>query len=155
MEEEEALINFCRRVIPQVRSKLQHLESSEEQRRRHRGRTEGERRAVLAGDEFRDGSREKHQTSHSLMCQGPEVQPVPPQLMSMLRLKTFKEDMRRAAEAELHHPAVCCPCEQQQASLALKSFIRRKTTQLHFQTLQDRLNTHSSQREYARWLGGL
>lgn len=43
---------------------------------------------------------------------------------------------------ELHDPAVCSACEQEQASLALNSFIRRKKTQLQFHTLKGRLNTH-------------
>ena len=50
----------------------------------------------------------------------------------------------QAAEVELHDPAVCCVCEKEQASLALKSFIRRKTTQLRYQSLKARLNTHLS-----------
>ncbi|XP_074504137.1 uncharacterized protein LOC141775085 isoform X1 [Sebastes fasciatus] len=151
-EEEEAL----RRLISRVRNKQQHLQSSEEERSRHEHKgatwrewTGCEREVVAGGDEFRDQrecnlplSRETDQTSPNLTCQGPEVQSVPPQLISMLRLKTFKEEMRRAAEVELHDPAVCSVCEQEQASLALKSFIRRKKTQLRFQALKGRLNTH-------------
>ncbi|XP_041800537.1 uncharacterized protein LOC121611880 isoform X2 [Chelmon rostratus] len=142
--EEEARRNHCRRMISLIRSKQQHQESSAEDRRRqkHRGargsqRTECEKQAV-AGGEFQA---HRDQTSPSLACQGPEVQPVPPQLISMLRLKTLKEEMRRAAEVELHDPAACSVCEQEQASLALESFIRRKRTQLRFQTLKGRLNT--------------
>lgn len=157
-EEEEALRNHCRKMISRVRNKeQQHLQSSEGERRtrtRRRRRTDRETQ-VVAGDEFGDHRecnlplpdctpQETDQTSPNLMCQGPEVQTVPPQLISMLRLKTFKEEMRRAAEVELHDPAVCNVCEQEQASLALKSFIRRKKTQLQFQTLKGRLNTHPS-----------
>lgn len=49
----------------------------------------------------------------------------------------------KAAEVELHDPAACCECEQEQACVALKGFIRRKKTQLQFQTLNKRLNMHS------------
>lgn len=49
----------------------------------------------------------------------------------------------KAAEVELHDPAACCECEQEQACVALKGFIRRKKTQLQFQTLKERLNMHS------------
>ncbi|XP_035524713.1 uncharacterized protein LOC118333257 isoform X2 [Morone saxatilis] len=154
MEEEgegEALRNHCRRMISLLRNKQQQPEFSEEEEEeklKHKGargreRTECERQ-VVAWDELRErklplsgcSEREREQTSLSLLCQGPEVRPVPPQLIPMLRLKTFKEQMRRAAEVELHDPAVCSVCEQEQAQLALKSFIKRKKTQLQFQTLK-------------------
>lgn len=128
-----------------VRSKQQLLQSSggEEKRRRHK----------RAGD---DGclphpdrtNHERDQTSLSLKCQGPEVQLVPPELISMLKLKTLKEQWKRAAEVERRDPGFCRACEQEQASLALESFIRRKKTQLQFQTLTDRLNTRLS---YGGW----
>ena len=112
--EDEALGDYCRRMISLVRHKQQlHLQSSEEEeeRRRHRHKGAGgrersgcERRAV-AGDEFRDEVHlpvpdctpppQREQTSPYLICQGPEVHTVPPQLISMLKLKTFKEEMRR------------------------------------------------------------
>lgn len=108
--EEEALRNHCRRMICRVREKQRQLRSSEPDGRKHRAargreRTGSEGR-VVAGDVLRDhgesglplpdrAAREGDRPSLSLMCQGPEVQPVPPQLISMLRLKTFKEKMRR------------------------------------------------------------
>lgn len=46
----------------------------------------------------------------------------------------------KAGEVELHDPAACCECEQEQARVALTAFIRRKKTQLQFQTLEARLN---------------
>lgn len=46
----------------------------------------------------------------------------------------------KAAKVELHDPAACCACEQEQACVALKGFIRRKKTQLQFQALKGRLN---------------
>ncbi|XP_042349877.1 uncharacterized protein LOC121948526 [Plectropomus leopardus] len=163
-EEEEALKNYCRRMISRAQNKQQHLQSSEEDRRRQtyrgaRRRTDRERH-VKAGDELRDDgdstvplpdyTPRDHQTPPCLTRQGPEVQPVPLQLLSMLRLKTLNEDMRRAAEVELHDPAVCSECVEEKASLALRSFIRRKT-QLQFPTLKGRLNTHLSCGECAQW----
>lgn len=165
-KEEEALRQHCRRMIVLVRSKQQQLESSEEERRGHqhkgaRGRESTGAGGQVASDELRDRrecklalpdrtKRVRDQTSLNIKCQGLEEQPVPPQLILMLRLKTFMENMRRAAEVELHDPAVCRMCEQEQASLALKSFIRRKKTQLQFQTLKGRLNTHFNYGEFAR-----
>lgn len=88
MEEEEARANHCREMISLVRSKQQHLESSVESRRlTHKG-AGGRQRSE------RD-RRERDQNSSGLKCQGPEVQPVPPQFISVLQLKTFKEEMRR------------------------------------------------------------
>ncbi|XP_018530970.1 uncharacterized protein LOC108882768 [Lates calcarifer] len=164
MEEEEAMRSYCREMIFRVRNKQQHLQPPREEERRghkHRGRQGGRertetRRKVVAEDEWRNyrernvplpdcTERERQQPSLNLRCQGPDVQPVPPQVISMLRLKTFKEEMRRATEVALHDPAVCSMCEQEQASLALKSFIWRKKTQLQFQTLKGRLNTHMDQ----------
>ncbi|TMS17732.1 hypothetical protein E3U43_001801 [Larimichthys crocea] len=133
MEEEETQIKFCRTMICLLRSKQQqHLESTEEERRRrHGGR---ERSECEDRDQFAE------QTSPSVIIhQSPQVQPVPTQLISTLRLKSLEEKMRRAAaaaEVELHDPAVCSVCEQEQASLALKTFIRRKKTQLQVQTLK-------------------
>ncbi|XP_034740304.1 uncharacterized protein LOC117952266 [Etheostoma cragini] len=133
--------------------------SSRGRHAQHRGANGRERRTgVVAGDEFRD-LRECNvdlpfpysTSSPNLICQGPEDLAVPPRLLLMLKLKTFNEKMKRAAEVELHDPAVCCVCERQQASLALESFIRRKKTQLQFQALKGRLNTHLSYRECARW----
>ncbi|XP_059201832.1 uncharacterized protein LOC131981525 [Centropristis striata] len=164
-EEEEAVRNYCRRMIPRVRDK--HLcSSSEEESRRHKGARERQRthceRQVVAGDVFRHHrecnlplpdcttGEKGDQTSPNLICQGPEVHTVPPQLILMLRLKTFKEEMKRAAEVELHDPAVCSVCEQEQASLALRSFIWRKKTQLRFQTVTQTKHTHCGYREWGR-----
>lgn len=137
--------NYCREMICRVRSEQLPLQSCEGNRRRQTHRAAGgsdrTRRRVPA--ETRDPPEENLNLSHGEhfsphQCQGP----VPPQIIAMLRLKTFREQMRRAAEVELHDPAVCSVCQQQQASLALKTFIRRKKTQLQFQTLKGRLNTH-------------
>ncbi|XP_035017274.1 uncharacterized protein LOC118112234 [Hippoglossus stenolepis] len=173
-EEEEARASYCREMIRRVRLQQQQQlgspgeeEEEEEENRRdgHAGghrRRGGGRQVVVAGGEMADYTqsnlplldgtkRHRQQPSLGLVCQGPEVRSVPLQLISMLRLQTFKADARRAAEVELHDPAVCSACEQEQASLALTTFIWRKKTQLHMQTLKGRLNTHSSSRDRAGW----
>lgn len=158
MEEDEAAGKLCKKLICVIRSKQQHLHpSSEEMGAGVRQKSECKRGEVKAGDELRlrdhrvcnlslpplvCSARETGQPSTSLTCQGSTDRPVPPQIILNLRLKTLKEEMRRkAAEVELHDPAVCSVCEQEQASLALRSFISRKKTQLHVQRLMGRLNT--------------
>ncbi|XP_035505853.2 uncharacterized protein LOC118319508 isoform X2 [Scophthalmus maximus] len=96
--------------------------------------------------------RERQQPSPGLVCQGPEVRPVPLRLVSMLRLKTFKEEAKRAAEVELHDPAVCDECAQERAHLALTSFIWRKKTQLQTRTPKSRLNTHPGHGDRTSWI---
>ncbi len=106
-EEEEAQRKYCSRMIALVRSKQQHLDfSGEERRHKHKGARGGKsskcERQVVARDEFRDHrectKRSRDQTSLTDTCQGPEEQSVPPQLISMLRLKTLKEELRRVSE---------------------------------------------------------
>lgn len=115
MEEDEALTNYCRRMISLIRRKQQHLGSAEREMKRHKhkgvsGRENTEcGRRVVTGDEFRElgksevcSKREGDQTSLNLKpCQNPEAQTVPAQLISMLRLKTFEEDMRRVRRLTL------------------------------------------------------
>ncbi|KAK2903895.1 hypothetical protein Q8A73_010552 [Channa argus] len=157
--EEEALRNYCRVMIGRVRNNLLQKGSSEMGTRRHkhkkgRGR-EGTKpeRQVVPGDEFRGQTKcilplrdrnkwGRGETSLGVTCQGLEVQHVPVQLLSMVTLKMFKEDMKRAAEVKLHDPSACVVCQEENASLALKTFIWRKKTQLQFQTLKAGLNTH-------------
>lgn len=156
MDEEEALRNYCRAMIVRVQNKLQRTVFSEvEEGRRHerkegkgRERTEPERQGAAARD-LRDqigcilipSNRERSQTSLDVVCQGFQVQPVLLALISRLRFKTVTEEMGRAAEVELHDPAVCAMCVSETASLALKTFIRKKT-QLQFQSAKSRLNTN-------------
>ncbi|CDR01031.1 unnamed protein product, partial [Oncorhynchus mykiss] len=75
-------------------------------------------------------------------CEDLAGEPVPIQLISALKMKTFTEEMRRAMDTELHDPSVCGVCVQQQAALSLNTFIRRKTTQLDNNILEDKLHTH-------------
>lgn len=116
-EEEEALRNYCSTMIVRVRNKQPQTESSDvrkRRRRKHKGGTgEGRETAeperhVVAGDEFRDQRGRNLPVRDGrpplrVSCQGPEVQPVPLQLVAMLRLKTFKEDMRRVRGNKLAH----------------------------------------------------
>lgn len=145
MEEEEALRNYCRVMISRVRNKQQSV--PEPRRRKHgaaRGSNWSESERQVASEHR--GSNlpvlepNRDPTSPNV-GQGPAVPPVPFQLITMLRIKALKEEMRRAAQVELHGPAVCNMCAQEQASLALQTFIRRKKTQLQLQTLKGRLNT--------------
>ncbi|KAI9513688.1 hypothetical protein NQZ68_040416 [Dissostichus eleginoides] len=151
-------------MIARVRNQQQHPRLSAEERGRHKGARGREMpacgRQVVSADQFRhDGEcnlplpecRGRDRTSPKyLKSQGPEVHTVPPQLLSMLRLKTVKEDMRRVRlqrwSSMIRLPAVC---EQERADLALRSFIVRKKTQLKLQTLKGRLNTHLSYGECA------
>lgn len=141
MEEEEALRNYCRTMISRVRNKRQSPRS-----------TNMEEPKGATGPKLRDKLHQRTEgvTSRVLernidpasphVGQGPAVPHAPFQLVTMLRIKTL-EEMRRAAEVELHGPTVCSVCAQEQASLALKTFIRRKKTQLQIQALKCRLNT--------------
>ncbi|XP_046874458.1 uncharacterized protein C8orf48-like isoform X2 [Hypomesus transpacificus] len=85
----------------------------------------------------------------------PVDRPVPMQLISVLKLKSFAEEMRRAADIEIHDPSVCGECVEQQASLALDTFIQRKRTLLDSLTLEDRLQTHLCNRDTVCLLGEL
>lgn len=100
-------------MVARIRDKRRQTESSDVgKRRRHKHGDGGGRatrepeRQVVARDEFKDQresilplrdctQRERGQTSPSLTCQGLQVQPVPLQLISMLKLKTVQEQMRR------------------------------------------------------------
>lgn len=99
--EEEALRNYCIRMISIASNKQQQLEEQEEERGREKTGTTGQVLAGLRGQgefhvPFSDGTnRGRNRTSPMLMSQGPEAQPAPLQLITMLRLKAFKEKMRR------------------------------------------------------------
>ncbi|KAL0973785.1 hypothetical protein UPYG_G00211140 [Umbra pygmaea] len=80
-------------------------------------------------------------------------EPVPLQFISALKLKSFREEMKRAVNAELHHPGQCERCLQQQATLSLNTFIRRKTTQLDAGTLEAKLQVHLCNRDAVCLLG--
>ncbi|XP_041712647.1 uncharacterized protein LOC121545843 [Coregonus clupeaformis] len=125
----------CRRMIIQVHRK-QNTETTAASERRERQK---EKRGCedLAG-EPRPAAQPQ-----------PQLQPehVPLQLISALKMKSFTEEMRRAMDTELHDPSVCGVCVQQQAALSLNTFIRRKTTQLDANTLEDRLHTHLYNRD--------
>ncbi|KAG7464892.1 hypothetical protein MATL_G00170430 [Megalops atlanticus] len=68
--------------------------------------------------------------------------PVPRHFISMLRLKSFTEEMKQAVMTELHQPSRCTLCQDKLAELAQDAFIRKKRTQLQSWLLQDKLNSH-------------
>ncbi|XP_045573866.1 uncharacterized protein isoform X2 [Salmo salar] len=166
MEENEALEIYCRRMITQVNNKLnpetggesQEERGEEGERTAPRGRgrqvlqSETWRRMIIqihrkqntettAVSERRERQKEKI-VRRQRECEDLAGEPVPLQLISALKMKTFTEEMRRAMDTELHDPSVCGVCVQQQAALSLNTFIRRKTTQLDTNTLEDKLHTH-------------
>ncbi|KAG7517704.1 hypothetical protein JOB18_014511 [Solea senegalensis] len=151
--EEEALGRCCRVMVSRVRHKQQQQQQLQNSEVSRNNKEAGGRRQRSEGGDDRVCNLPERQPSLGLKCQGPQVQTVPLQLISTLRLKTLKEEMRRAADMELHEPSLCSMCEQQQASLALRSFIWRKKTQLQLQTLTGRLNTPSSHRDDTNWMG--
>ncbi|XP_076747425.1 uncharacterized protein LOC143421553 [Maylandia zebra] len=142
MEEEEALRNYCRTMISRVRNKRQCPREHKHGGAKGSNWPETERQVASAhrGSNLHVLERNIDPASPHV-GQGPAVPHAPFQLVTMLRIKTLKEEMRRVAEVELHGPAVCSVCAQEQASLALKTFIRRKKTQLQIQALKSRLNT--------------
>ncbi|XP_029578633.1 uncharacterized protein LOC115167971 [Salmo trutta] len=178
MEDNEALEIYCRRMITQVNNKLKPetggetgWRESQEKRTAPRGRgrqglqSETWRRMIIqihrkqntettAVSERRERQKEKivmrQRESEDLAGE-----PVPLQLISALKMKTFTEEMRRAMDTELHDPSVCGVCVQQQAALSLNTFIRRKTTQLDTNTLEDKLHTHLYNRDAVCLLGEL
>lgn len=110
-EEEDALGKYCSTMIARVRNKQLQTGSSDvgkRRRRKHkggRGKERSEPGVVTRGELSIQGesgllqqentARQRGQTSLGVTCQGPEVQDVPLQLISMLRRKTLIEDMRR------------------------------------------------------------
>lgn len=111
MEEDKALTNYCRRMISLIRRKQQHLGSAEWELKRQTQRSQwgGEQntergRRVGTGDELRESevcrTRDGGRTSLSPKPrQSPEARTVPAQLISMLRLKTLEEAVRRVRRA--------------------------------------------------------
>ncbi|XP_033948959.1 uncharacterized protein [Pseudochaenichthys georgianus] len=116
---EEKWEALCRRMTARVQNQ-QELE----ERGRHKGARGREITACgrqVSADQFRDDGecnlplpecRGRDRTSPKyLKSQGPEVHTVPPQLLSMLRLKTVKEDMRRVRlqrwSSKIRLPAEC------------------------------------------------
>ncbi|KAG9341659.1 hypothetical protein JZ751_018722, partial [Albula glossodonta] len=81
--------------------------------------------------------------------------PVPKQFISVLRLKSFTEEMKQAAGTELHEPSHCGACQEKQAKLAQDTFIRRKKSQLESWLLKDRVQAHLCERDTICLVGEL
>ncbi|KAI1898898.1 hypothetical protein AGOR_G00077140 [Albula goreensis] len=81
--------------------------------------------------------------------------PVPKQFISVLRLKSFTEEMKQAAGTELHEPSHCRACQEKQAKLAQDTFIRRKKSQLESWLLKDRVQAHLCERDTICLVGEL
>ncbi|KAJ8338292.1 hypothetical protein SKAU_G00372580 [Synaphobranchus kaupii] len=81
--------------------------------------------------------------------------PVPKQLVSALRLKTFTEEMKKAVGTELHQPSRCGPCQESLAGLAKDTFLRRKKGKLESRLLQDKLEAHLFEKDAICMVGEL
>lgn len=97
MEEEEALTNYCRRVISVVRRKQLKCGSSVLGRRERENQTTSVRTSAECRLRTVEG-----ESSMVAAVSGirrtpfrPEAQPVPAQLIAMLRLKTAQENISR------------------------------------------------------------
>ncbi|XP_061089602.1 uncharacterized protein C8orf48 homolog [Conger conger] len=80
---------------------------------------------------------------------------VPKQLISVLRMKSFTEEMKKAIETELHQPSHCGPCRENLARLAQDTFIRRKRSQLECGLLEDKLQAHLYEKDAICLVGEL
>lgn len=181
IEDSEALKSYCCRMISVVH-RHKHPDASEEMERRRKSKRDkhsnlrgGKKREFISRNKQKEGREserlgrengcfhtehmvEERRRKRERTLQLPEdstCQPVPIQLISVLKLKSFTEEMRRAAETEIHNPSECGECVRQQATLALDTFIRRKRTQLDSLTLEDRLQTHLCNRDAICLLGEL
>lgn len=107
MDEEDALRNYCKAMICRVQQKQRPLKTSVENRRRQKhggaSRREGTKPETRAGAGFRDHKQGSllplcDQTEHT-PCRSPQdQQPVPLQLITMLRIKSLKEQLRRVRQ---------------------------------------------------------
>lgn len=106
-EEKEALARFCRLMISRLRHKRQQEQQQPDEATGEkttavgRGRGRGRVRTEAEGDTDRK-LRPAHSTrqgglkpSTDLLCRGLEVQAVPLQLISTLRLRRLREEMER------------------------------------------------------------
>ncbi|KAJ8254861.1 hypothetical protein GJAV_G00198150 [Gymnothorax javanicus] len=77
------------------------------------------------------------------------------QFISVLKLKTFSQEMKKAVGTELHQPSRCVPCREVLAQLAEDAFVRRKKSHLESRLLQDKLQAHLLQRDAICLVGEL
>ncbi|XP_026860763.2 uncharacterized protein C8orf48 [Electrophorus electricus] len=80
-------------------------------------------------------------------------QNVPEHLVCMLRLKAFREEMRRGAEQDFHEPSRCTACLAKRADLALDFFMRNKKSQLQTHLLEDKIQDHVCNKDTVCLLG--
>ncbi|KAI4873458.1 hypothetical protein NFI96_027309 [Prochilodus magdalenae] len=116
LDETVALNAYCKKRIKQVKQQNNLLECSEKQQMR---KCASIKPAQPIGD-----------------------QSVPVQFICTLRLKTFREEMRKGAEQDFHEPSCCRACLAKQADLAMSSFIRKKKNQLEAQLLEEKIQSH-------------
>ncbi|XP_028975160.2 uncharacterized protein LOC105024396 isoform X4 [Esox lucius] len=183
MEEKEALEIYCRKMVTQVNNQLNAEiggKTREERGKEERKQPswEGEE-SCLQSEAYcrrmirqvcrkqnpettkemhrwkKDQSKRKQEKEPTGSGKRISSHPVPPQLISVLKLKSFTKEMTRAVNTELHDPTVCHGCIQQQAALSLDTFIRSKTTQLDATTLEERLQTLLCNRDAICLLGEL
>ncbi|XP_062855803.1 uncharacterized protein C8orf48-like [Trichomycterus rosablanca] len=72
---------------------------------------------------------------------------VPENIIWNIKMKTFREKLKQAANQDFHDPSRCRACTEKQADLALDSFIRKKTTQLQNRLLEEKIQTHLQNHE--------
>ncbi|XP_023698777.1 uncharacterized protein C8orf48 isoform X2 [Paramormyrops kingsleyae] len=72
----------------------------------------------------------------------PEDCLVPRHFIATLKLKSFTAQLKQLSQVDIHTPSHCRACQDQQAKLAIHTFIRTKTTQLESQLMKEKLDLH-------------
>ncbi|KAL6479652.1 hypothetical protein MHYP_G00106850 [Metynnis hypsauchen] len=129
MDEAVALKTYCKRRLKHIEQQKPSLECEEKHQKRNR-------------------------TSIKL-AESISAQNVPVRFMCTLKLKTFREEMKKGAEQDFHEPFRCRACLAKQADLALNYFIRKKTNQLRAQLLDERIQSHLYNKDTVCLLGEL
>ncbi|KAL7863427.1 hypothetical protein SRHO_G00124110 [Serrasalmus rhombeus] len=99
---------------------------------------------------------EKHQKSKRTsikLVESISDQNVPVQFICTLKLKTFREEMKKGAEQDFHEPFRCRACLAKQADLAMNYFIKKKMNQLQAQLLDERIQSHLYNKDTVCLLG--
>ncbi|XP_036425109.1 uncharacterized protein C8orf48-like [Colossoma macropomum] len=100
--------------------------------------------------------KEKHQKRKCTSIKPVEPisdQSVPVRFIFTLKLKTFREEMKKGAEQDFHEPSRCRACLAEQADLAMNYFIRKKKNQLQAQLLEERIQSHLYNKDTGCLLG--
>ncbi|XP_066505385.1 uncharacterized protein C8orf48-like [Hoplias malabaricus] len=82
-------------------------------------------------------------------------QSVPVRFVGTLKMKTFREEMRKGAQQDFHDPSRCKVCLAKQAEIAMNFFIRNKCSQLQTQLLEEKIESHLYSRDTVCLLGEL